>query len=622
MRFTVIIMAAVFFQGVILNGAEKKEVIEGNPYGVVAHLNRWEYEQMPQELVLMKQAGIGNVRTDLDWAQLEPEKGKWNFERWDALVGEAEKNNIAVLPILGGALPQCETPLLEHLDSWKNYLKTVLRHYPRISHWEVLNEPDLNPEFSKAEKYGPFLKETSREIKQINPDAMVMTGGFGSASSYLEQTLEAGGAEAVDIVNLHTYYWKSFPENALAADLKSVRERMAKYGMKDKKIWLTETGYATADAPDMKPLTAAALKKLNLDKDDIPVVLIRDMEYRYCTDRLNINRENFFSGNREFREISLKELKRLSPRRYPLLMLPPNESFPMIYARDLLNYVKKGGTLIFPGGGIPLYFNLVRQGNAVISEQAGEDIQKMFHIGWEAWWTNPLAPQCTWTQEIAPGFAKDIPFPSPAARFLSGRNLKDGDELIPIVTAYSEDRTYSAPAAAIYRFNSDLKGNIITFIWNEFAESVSRETQAKLLPRTILIALSAGVDKVFWYSFRSMGDIPAREHHFGIIERDLTPKPAYHAYKTLTEHCPPQSTRPVLSVKGGVYLASWSKPDGDKVYAVWRIQGSGNEKLSIRGTVKEIKDHLGNRLTSTGLPPVSDGILYFTGDSGLTVKCE
>ena len=62
MRFTVIIMAAVFFQGVILNGAEKKEVIEGNPYGVVAHLNRWEYEQMPQELVLMKQAGIGNVR--------------------------------------------------------------------------------------------------------------------------------------------------------------------------------------------------------------------------------------------------------------------------------------------------------------------------------------------------------------------------------------------------------------------------------------------------------------------------------------------------------------------------------------------------------------------------------
>ena len=166
MRFTVIIMAAVFFQGVILNGAEKKEVIEGNPYGVVAHLNRWEYEQMPQELVLMKQAGIGNVRTDLDWAQLEPEKGKWNFERWDALVGEAEKNNIAVLPILGGALPQCETPLLEHLDSWKNYLKTVLRHYPRISHWEVLNEPDPERNRQRNQTDQPRCNGDDRRLRK------------------------------------------------------------------------------------------------------------------------------------------------------------------------------------------------------------------------------------------------------------------------------------------------------------------------------------------------------------------------------------------------------------------------------------------------------------------------
>lgn len=112
MRFTVIIMAAVFFQGVILNGAEKKEVIEGNPYGVVAHLNRWEYEQMPQELVLMKQAGIGNVRTDLDWAQLEPEKGEWNFERWDALVGEAEKTTSPFCRFWEGRCPSAKHPFL------------------------------------------------------------------------------------------------------------------------------------------------------------------------------------------------------------------------------------------------------------------------------------------------------------------------------------------------------------------------------------------------------------------------------------------------------------------------------------------------------------------------------
>ena len=108
-----------------------------------------------------------------------------------------EKNGIAVLPILGGALPQRELPLLEHMDSWRNYLKTVLLRYPRISHWEVLNEPDLSSEFSKAEKYGPFLLESARMIKHVRPEATVMTGGFGSASSYLERVLESGGAEAV-----------------------------------------------------------------------------------------------------------------------------------------------------------------------------------------------------------------------------------------------------------------------------------------------------------------------------------------------------------------------------------------------------------------------------------------
>ena len=96
MRFTIFGMLGILLWGIALDGAEKNTTI-GNPYGICAHLNRWEYKQLSRELELMKQAGIGNVRTDLDWNQLEAEKGKWNFERWDAVVEEAEKNGIAVL---------------------------------------------------------------------------------------------------------------------------------------------------------------------------------------------------------------------------------------------------------------------------------------------------------------------------------------------------------------------------------------------------------------------------------------------------------------------------------------------------------------------------------------------
>lgn len=623
MRFTTSFLIGMIFLGASLNGAEQASAAE-NPYGVCAHLNRWEYEQMPQELELMKKAGIRNVRTDLDWRQVEQEKGKWNFELWDSLVKEAEKNGISVLPILAGAQPRWGSPLVKHMDEWKNYLKTVLLRYKMLSHWEVVNEPDLN-EFSNPEQYGTFLKETCRLIKDIRPDAVVLTGGFGNIPlPYLERMLKAGGKDSFDVMNVHPYYWKNYPEDSLAHELRELRKLMAKYGSGKKEIWMTETGYATATARDMKKITAAALEKLNLNRDDIPVALIQDPEYRYSSDGLNLDRKNFFSGKRKFHEISLKELKELKPRQYPLLLLAANEGFPMAYSEDLLNYVKNGGTLFFPGGGIPLYFDFRKLNGSIVREAAPEKIQQMFHIGWDAWWVNPKAPKGTRVQELAPGFGKDLPFPGSVSRFLSKRNLKPGDALIPVVTAYSKDRTYAAPVAAIYKFNSDLKGNIIAFTWSEYTDSVSREMQAKLLPRTYLTALSAGVDKIFWYSFRSMGQFPnAREHHFGVMERDLTPKPAYFAYKTLTEHRPAGSSRPILSEKPPIHTASWNKPDGDKVYALWLIRGSKDMKLSIRGNVKDVRDHLGKKAAlKNNTLRISDGIIYITGSKDLSVECK
>lgn len=619
MRFSTIIpLITAIFPGIFLSGAEKPATI-GSPYGICAHLNRWEYDRMPQELELMKQAGIRHVRTDLDWNQVEKTKGSWNFERWDALVKEAEKKGISILPILGGSQPRWASPLVSHMDDWKTYLRTVLARYPGLSHWEIVNEPNLG-EFSRAETYGPFLKESYRTIKNAKPGAIITTGGFADIPlSYLERMLKSGGAGSFDIMNVHPYYWKNYPEASLAFELNQLKKLMRKYGP-EKKIWITETGYATADTINMAETTAAALKKLHLDRDSIPVTLICDDEFQYYSEGINIDRKKFFSPNRKFHKITLAQLAKLNPRTDPLLMLSVTEGFPMDFSKELLAYLKNGGTIFIPGGGIPMYYNYRKQNGAVIRDSAPDSIQKMFHIAWDAWWLQPKAPKGTQIQETAPGFGK-LTFPGRAARFLSDRNLKPGDKLIPIVTAYSQDRSYSAPVAGIYQFNSDLKGNIVVFTWSEYTESVSKEMQAKLLPRTILIALSGGVEKVFWYNFRSMGTIPnAREHHFGIVERDLSPKPAYHAYKTLTEVCPPESTRPVLTKKGTLYLASWTRPDGEKTYAVWRLRDGGMEKIRMEGNLKEIRNHLGEKLPlKKGALQISDGVTYLSGDRTLSI---
>ena len=622
MRFSSILslLSAFFLTGLPVSSiAAETSATIGSPYGICAHLNRWEYDRMPQELELIRQAGIRHVRTDLDWNQIEPEKGKWNFERWDALVKEAEKRDITLLPILGGSQPRWGSPLVKHMDDWKTYLETVLSRYPALPCWEVVNEPNLN-EFSRAEAYVPLLKESYRTIKRIHPGANVTTGGMGDIPlPYLERMLKSGASGSFDIMNVHPYYWKGLPESSLAWELQELRKQMRKYGS-EKPVWITETGYATASGRNMTGITHAALRKLNLHRDSTPVVLICDDDFHYYSEGRNIHRLAFFSPNRKFREITLKELGKLDPGTSPLLMLSVTEGFPMAFAKELLGYVKNGGTVFIPGGGIPMYYNYRRQNGAVLRDSAADSILKQFHIAWDAWWVNPKAPKGTSLQETAPGFGK-LSYPGSAGRFLSDRNLKPGDRLIPIVTASSKDRTYSAPVAGIYQFNSDLKGNFLIYTWTEYADSVSKETQAELLPRTFLIALSCGVEKVFWYNFRSRGSSPnSREHHFGIVERDLTPKPAYHAYKTLTEMCPAESTRPLLTKRGTLYRASWTRPDGGKSYALWRIRGTGPEQLRIRGNLKEIRNHLGKVQSWKGGPlPISDAVTYLSGDRTLSV---
>ena len=54
--------------------------ITDSPYGACAHLNRWEFPEMKQELRMMKDAGIGLDRTDLDWRQVENRKGRGIFQ--------------------------------------------------------------------------------------------------------------------------------------------------------------------------------------------------------------------------------------------------------------------------------------------------------------------------------------------------------------------------------------------------------------------------------------------------------------------------------------------------------------------------------------------------------------
>ena len=65
------------------------------------------------------------------------------------------------------------------------------------------------------------------------------------------------------------------------------------------------------------------------------------------------------------------------------------------------------------------------------------------------------------------------------------------------------------------------------------------EQRAYLQQVFSILPLHPMVDKLFWYNFRCIGEDPAdREHNFGIVNHDFSPRPAYEALKQMKKTGP------------------------------------------------------------------------------------
>jgi len=115
------------------------------------------------------------------------------------------------------------------------------------------------------------------------------------------------------------------------------------------------------------------------------------------------------------------------------------------------------------------------------------------------------------------------------------------------------------------------------------------------------------------------------EDHFGIVHRDLSPKPAYVAMQVLTRARPAGSMMAEGEWRtGSIYHPCWKRPDGQTAYALWVSEGDARCKLAISGKVVEAFDHAGNKVdlqVSGGGCEVAlkESILYVVGPQDIVV---
>lgn len=569
-----------------------------NPYGICAHVSRYtDFGLRYDEINLIKEIGIGNLRTDFDWVTLGE---KNDYTKFDSIVDLCQRYNIQLLPILSRSTK--DNYAWNDMNAYKDYVsKIVERYHEKLKYWEYMNEPDLIKNHGSAaniaDKYCITLSEMQQLINSYECK-MLMCSQAELKNGFFASMLKNKAFDNVDILNLHYYTNYFTPEYAINEYYKTFNDSLNKYNIK-KPLWVTETGYHTESDRNSnntywREIVPQALKMLGINSDaQIAIVCDYDKQVYGAVenDVAQLNEANY----KNIKYIALNELAQLNPSITPVLIPMRGESFPEKQCDDLLRYVRNGGTIILSQG-LPFYYKIDKNGKSI---EYGEQFAKQFHIGYIVSWSEE--GKKLGVSDIPSNFSVNEKFSqnynciyssSNTARYVSTKYLKDGDKFIEIATAGDK---YKGNVAGIFDFNSDLSGNIIFQTRFDKAKNITEDLQARRLVRSFIIAFAKGAEKVFWYHLRAFEtDKYESEDNFGITHKDLkNVKPALNAYKALIKMLPDQSTRPNLNVENDIYTSTWIRPDKKQVTAYWTSFGEKTIKIKRR---TKVFDFMGNEV--------------------------
>lgn len=600
------------------------------PYATCAHLSRpGEFETRVRELELMKGVGIGWVRTDFDWKNVEPRPGEWTFAHLDRLLGDAERIGVKVLPILDYEVPFADHPWEPNqLPLWRRYVRTLVARYRgRCSVWEVWNEQNCDQghkhPFPNPEGYARLLRAACEEIRAVDPSLRVAIGGFaGVPLDYIEGVYKAGGRDFFDIMNVHPYQSTARAEGRMEREYEGLRALMTKYGDGAKPIWATEIGLNTirtefGGAGFLKAALARIdptrrWRILHVENDALPVRNVRRharaVEVLWAAE---------LAGTGVVCEVCTFETvrSRLADGVFDAVVLPFSEEYPADALDDLVCFVARGGTLVEMGG--MAFFKPMSKGQDGVWRKTGDSAAgpRRFRFRVASSHSDKTLPRKARCRAV-PGFtySKALPpderqvFGWGEVRFFFPDGLKPGDVFEPLMTARAQDGRDLASAALI-RYGSDLKGNLV--LAGYFERGIvpfDEEEQGIGCARQLNLAFALGYEKVFWYEFLRCSD-------YGIVDRKtFEPRPAFLAYQVFVQ-ARPSGSRQVKdtwkSADGDVYFPRWTRPDGTRAGAVWSVSGRGRlPQLPEFKSILRLTDWLGRELK--GLPAVlPDTPIYF-----------
>lgn len=616
---------------------ESVAVAPDSSFGVCAHLTSDSLAL--NKLRLMREAGILWTRTDFRWGTVDADDGTWNFDELDALVDEAQKNSVALLPILSQRDDRKPTLDEANFERWKEYVRaTVTRYKDRLRCWEIINEPNLDlfwgPELIGRD-YGRLLEAAYKIIKEIDPNLTVVHGGLaGTPAEYFEDEFVGREGEFFDVMNVHCYRGGMRHIESVQwfeNDLKRMADVLARHSMADKPLWITEAGWSSL--PDFGEMYNAVIAYtlgvvFQNEAPAAPFGYLCDERYAPSLFYQSGSLARMFPKENKTVQLSLDDLKGISPEKCSAILLPPGEAFPSFAFDDLVEYVRAGGVL-FALGGIPFRYEVEQNVQGVWTQKTDEapaKYRETFCLDYQTAATDSNVPAIA-INRVAEAF---LPSLTPnmralfdgfgdtyqSTRFLSDRLFGRAESAIALMNGVSDD--FSAPTAAIVR-PKNFRGVIVASTIDEWETTniATEEAQAIYIPQASLIARAAGIEKFFLYEFQSPETNPIdKESFFGLTHADLSAKPAFFAYRTLIEAMPPGSTEIQRRFADDNVVVRWRLKNGAAAWALWRPSGEANVPVKITGEIQRAFDYLGEPAAidaACSTLTLSPKILYLVG---------
>lgn len=260
---------------------ERRIVVIGEPkwlgwrYGVMAHVDlaHKQYADMQEvnrALSMISEAGIQAIRVDFSWIVMEPDRGRFDWRQYDAMVSAIQEHHLGILALVGGSprwatsTPTDSQWATAHPKDMQEYARFVYvlvsRYHDSVRAWAFWNEPNVSIYWKPAPdplRFAEMQRLGYLAAKYADPSGIVLFTGLANDGSqwmpqhtwyppeeFLQAVYKEIGGQFFDAVGRHPYAhptWEGF--DVLRQFVRATRAVMTANGDASKPLWLDEIGY-------------------------------------------------------------------------------------------------------------------------------------------------------------------------------------------------------------------------------------------------------------------------------------------------------------------------------------------------------------------------------------------